>query len=299
MCRVFLANREGLKELEKRYGVNKFFDYLEKACGGHGNGVAIIKNGIVVSSAKGVDVTNKEIVKLINEVGDYDWVMYHTRVTSKGKTCDEQCHPFINKKGTFALEMNGTETDYGKIGTLLGTSDTDAIFRIYGALDIDVSTLKNLDSRFIGLKNGKIFFTNPKQSGYYSQSLYKLKTKDKNAIVVASEFPDKELPSVKIKGQYYWEEGTTIKLAVKKENKYQFFQEHEWDDYNDNYSYIHPLYMCSKCGSVHEYNGSYVPNKVGKLKFSIGECSCGGKLERYMPQNYSEYIELLSSVVIE
>ena len=30
MCRVFLANREGLKELEERYGVNKFFDYLEK-----------------------------------------------------------------------------------------------------------------------------------------------------------------------------------------------------------------------------------------------------------------------------
>lgn len=37
MCRLVLMNKQGEKEIQKRYGLDKFLKYLEKQFGGHGN----------------------------------------------------------------------------------------------------------------------------------------------------------------------------------------------------------------------------------------------------------------------
>ena len=173
--------------------------------------------------------------------------------------------------------MNGTETHFGEIGKLLGTSDTDALFRVYHSLNIDNESLKTLDSRFMGFKNGKMFFTNP--NAYYS-SLEKLKTSGKNsAIVVASCFPS-ELDSEKIESGYYWEEGQKIKTSKVKYTQYEGvnYYNYDYDDYNRSYIKTKQttLWECIRCGSVHALNGHF----NGK-NFIIGKCKeCAGELEK-------------------
>lgn len=209
MCRLALINKEGFNELEGKYGVEEYFDYLEKNNGGHGNGYVLIKSGQIIAADKGVKLQNKAIVGKAKEL-DFDWIIYHTRITSQGTTCDEQCHPFVSPDKDYALCMNGTETTYGKIGKLLGTSDTDAIFRIWHSLNLPDSELATFTSRFIGFrkqkgkKKGKVFFTNP-----IYQPLEFMTTKNKKSIVVGSTFPTK-VKSKTVKKEFYWEEGKEI-----------------------------------------------------------------------------------------
>lgn len=47
MCRLILMNKKGEKEIEKRYGIQNFLNYLEKSFGGDGNGYALMKNNKV------------------------------------------------------------------------------------------------------------------------------------------------------------------------------------------------------------------------------------------------------------
>lgn len=43
MCRVVLMNKQGEREIEKIYGLDKYLKYLEKQLGGHGNRICIVK----------------------------------------------------------------------------------------------------------------------------------------------------------------------------------------------------------------------------------------------------------------
>lgn len=43
MCRLLLMNKEGEKEIDKTYGLDKYLKYLEKDFGGHGNRFFAIK----------------------------------------------------------------------------------------------------------------------------------------------------------------------------------------------------------------------------------------------------------------
>lgn len=37
MCRLLLMNKQGEKEIDKIYGLDRYLKYLEKQLGGHGN----------------------------------------------------------------------------------------------------------------------------------------------------------------------------------------------------------------------------------------------------------------------
>lgn len=251
MCRLSLMNKEGFKELENKItgGVVAFLDYLEKMCGGDGNGYFFVKDGKLTEINKGKKLSNKVIYKKCLEA-DYDWFAYHTRITSQGKTCDSQCHPFVTQEKDFALMMNGTEREYGAIGRLIGSSDTDAIFRVFHALNIEESNLKDMSSRFIGFRKkenedkGYVFFTNSSTNG-----LHLMKTSNKNAIVVASSFPV-DVPSKEIENRYYWKEGSRIKIKkIEKKPSYV-----KYTRTNSNYkSYGKFLWFCDKCGAVYQF----------------------------------------------
>jgi len=43
MCRLVLMNKQGEKEIEKRYGLGNFLKYLEERFGGHGNRICSSK----------------------------------------------------------------------------------------------------------------------------------------------------------------------------------------------------------------------------------------------------------------
>ena len=289
MCRLALLNKKGFEEIEKKYGVIKFFNFLEKANGGQGNGFILVKNKEIVCYEKGVKLSNKKIVAKALSI-DFDWILYHTRIVSKGNVCEEQCHPFVSPKKDYALAMNGTESHFGEIGKLLGTSDTDALFRIYHAFGINNETLKTLDSRFMGFKNGKMFFTNP--SSYYS-SLEKMKSKSKS-IVVASCFPN-DIESEKIECGFYWEEGKKIKTNTVKYTKYTGVNKYYNEEYY-RYETSHntkkvAMFECMFCGEIHQYNGHLSNNK-----WEIGKCEkCGGELDRIVVegQTAQDYLDAI------
>lgn len=289
-----MLNKKGFKNMEESFGVKLFFDFLEKAMGGQGNGYLFVKSGKIVGYDKGVKLSNEEIVNIANTT-DFDWLLYHTRVVSKGNVCDEQCHPFVSPDNNLAIAMNGTESHFGEIGKLMGTSDTDALFRVYHSLDIDVSTLKTLDSRFMGFKKvkgskGKMFFTNP--TAYYSSlELMTTNAKDKG-IVVASCFPA-SVKSSKIESGYYWEEGSEIKTNSLKYTKYEPKIRYDYRNYKKKNTEI--IWECLTCGDLHAYNGY---NDLTTGAWRVGECSsCGGFVQKLIID--SQEAELYKQQIVD
>ena len=65
MCRVVLMNKEGEREIEKRYGLSSYFKYLEDQLGGHGNGYALLKNNKIIKFEKGMKLDVRDIAKTI------------------------------------------------------------------------------------------------------------------------------------------------------------------------------------------------------------------------------------------
>ena len=49
-------NKEGEKQIDMQYGLDKYLKYLEKQLGGHGNGYALMKDGKVIKFEKGVNL---------------------------------------------------------------------------------------------------------------------------------------------------------------------------------------------------------------------------------------------------
>lgn len=249
MCRLAIIDKKGFESLEKTtLGALGYLDYLEKTNGGHGNGYALIKDGKIVEVEKGLSLDNEYIYNTCRCI-DFDYFIYHTRITSQGTTCDNQCHPFVTPKKDFLLCMNGTEREYGNIGKLIGTSDTDAIFRIFYSLDINEESLSKFTSRFIGFrkkkgsKKGYVFFTNSSYMGLQKARL--------EGMVVGSSFP-KDIECDDIETNYYWKQGKKIKLK-KIINSYKNFSGRVtvFDDEFSSHK-LETFRECNKCGHIQE-----------------------------------------------
>ena len=151
MCRLAMMNNEGISYIERHYGLENLFDYLEMQLGGHGNGVCIIYNDGSYYINKGVNLNNKAIVDTImDEISDIKWVIYHTRLASVGNVSDSNCHPFEDKGRVIA--MNGTERNY----TVVSKFKTDTENILLSTDDIMEGT-KKYNSVFLGYENGKVF----------------------------------------------------------------------------------------------------------------------------------------------
>lgn len=212
MCRLLECNKAYLEKTNKEE-LLAFLDVLEKSCGGHGNGIAFIDNGKVTFEFKSVTLTNKEIVDILyNKMTPLpEWFLYHTRVASAGSIKDENCHPYVNEDGTFALMMNGTDRTFGALGEERDITDTQVIYEIFEGLNYPIRSLTNYSPRFMGVKDGRVFATNP--SGSY-QSL-KFIEKD-GAICIASEFPDGYEGVKTMLGGFAWFEGDKFKEEIPK-----------------------------------------------------------------------------------
>lgn len=191
MCRLALLNKKGIEYIEKDYGLERFFSYLEHQLGGHGNGYALIsKNGRVVRVRKGVDVDSKSIADdiLHNELGiDFEWVIFHTRLASIGSICSANCHPFWgDNNGDMALLCaNGTERfDYRILFEQKeGMTDTETVLRsaLYKHQNL-IKFVESLTAVYLGVYDHKIFAI--RNYG----SLYRLEVPS-GAVVLASAFP--------------------------------------------------------------------------------------------------------------
>lgn len=151
MCRLAMMNNEGVRYIEKEYGLEKLFNYLEKQLGGHGNGVCLIYNDGSYYIDKGVNLTNADIAyEILASIDSLKWIIYHTRLASIGSINDENCHPFDNKGRVMA--MNGTERNYNVVNKNL--TDTENI--LLSTDDITNGT-KKYNSVFLGYEDGKVF----------------------------------------------------------------------------------------------------------------------------------------------
>lgn len=183
MCRVLLMNKQGEKEIDKIYGLDKYLKYLEKQLGGHGNGFALMKNSKVKKLEKGVNLDVRDIANVLRKT-DYDWAVFHTRLASVGSQSDENCHPF--KRGDTILAMNGTERTVEFLSTAIDITDTEAILETMSKYNLGLAALRNFSSIFMGFCKGKPFVVADNTS-----NIKVLKNNKTKALVFASSFPSK------------------------------------------------------------------------------------------------------------
>ena len=137
----------------------KLFDYLECSYGGHGNGVAFIKNG-KVHIRKSVSFTVSEAVKLAFNSG-VEWFLFHTRFASVGDISKKNCHPF--RYGRVVAAMNGTESGLRSLTEAMGNiTDTEASIISISAVSGNISSedivkrINKLDSVFVGFIRSRV-----------------------------------------------------------------------------------------------------------------------------------------------
>lgn len=154
MCRLFIANQKALKLYEEKgHGLGKLLAHLEKECGGHGNGVTLIREGQVVEYVKGVQVTTDEIERVLFK-HCYDYAIFHTRIASVGSVDNERCHPFI--WGDDVLAMNGTVHGLSRTAQATGVTDTEIAFDLVKGRPFSyvMKVLQSLDAVFVGVAEG-------------------------------------------------------------------------------------------------------------------------------------------------
>lgn len=151
MCRLMMADNKGIKYIEKEYGLENLFNYLERQLGGHGNGICFIYNDGSYFIRKGVGLTNAEIAdEVLMKIKHLKWIIYHTRLASVGSINDRNCHPFSNEGRVMA--MNGTERNYFVVNKNL--TDTENILLSTENITRDT---KQYHSVFLGYEKGKVF----------------------------------------------------------------------------------------------------------------------------------------------
>lgn len=151
MCRLMMANNEGIRYVEKEYGLKRLFNYLERQLGGHGNGICFIYNDGSYDIKKGVMLTNEEIVEeIMMKIKNIKWIIYHTRLASVGSINDRNCHPFADNGRVMA--MNGTERNYVIVNKNL--TDTENILL---STDNILEGTRKYHSVFLGYENGRVF----------------------------------------------------------------------------------------------------------------------------------------------
>ncbi|ABO49393.1 glutamine amidotransferase, class-II [Desulforamulus reducens MI-1] len=208
MCRLFLSNKAGLDRLGPQ-GVKDLFEILEVSMGGHGNGVAYIKNGKLYLR-KGTRLTVKKVAELAFEQG-IEWFIFHTRWASVGSVSNRNCHPF--RHGRIVAAMNGTETGLKSLSRAMGgITDTEASVISIASISTGLppeevaKRFNELNSVFVGFvkeKNGYVPFASV-GSLLGDLQVYV----DDDAIIMASELPLKDQSKIMdaLEG-FYWAGG--------------------------------------------------------------------------------------------
>lgn len=259
MCRVMLANKQGVMEFHKWLMANPsantessnsrgyytipaktaavveqpadgllgWLEKMEDSMGGNGNGLALLKGNEVIAMVKGTKLTVETTVQMLLTY-DYDWAVWHTRLTSSGTTNDANCHPFHYQghKHDLVWCMNGTEGEYTKIGKYLDNiTDTEVIGRIAVELQLPVPEFfDNFHSVFVGTMDGKPFAV--RNSG----ALVRFKTSNDKAVLFCSQLPSDVEISLPI--GYVWNNGEEI--AVPRATNYMSMNQwYPLDDEDD------------------------------------------------------------------
>lgn len=211
MCRVIITNRTDFLSYDKQYGIPKLFAHLEKQCGGHGNGYALIRGGHIIETRKGQHLSNEEIYKnIVNKRWDY--LVWHTRINSMGGESDANCHPFVQDED--CLAMNGTEYTLRTASQAFSRTDTEIIFKNLVGMGVHsvATSLIEFSSVFVGCAGGIPFAV---QAG---GSLSRWNKGGKS--FHASTFPDDVKHTETLPSGYIWENGKENRQFVRTASTY-------------------------------------------------------------------------------
>lgn len=253
MCRLFMANKKGIEKIKNT--LEDFLNQLEKSNGGHGNGLALIKDQQIVLLKKGESYSNEDIIKDIED-NDCDWVIYHTRIASAGGKSAKNCHPYINEKQDMLLAMNGTVSEFSNLAKRRDVTDTQVIAECFFNGIITEEDMLELSStpRFLGFNEGKVFAVN---NGSYSKLV--AHTDEDGAILIASESSKQKdnIPWKKME-ECVWREGEEIQYE-----KVKASTTNKTNSYYDNYYYNDYYYSSKKqeFNTIQEYT-TYELEKV-------------------------------------
>ena len=226
MCRLVLMNKQGEKEIDRRYGLSKYLKYLEDRFGGHGNGYIAVKNKKVVSYSKGMNLDVRDIANHLKNI-EYDWAIFHTRFASVGSKSDKNCHPFV--KGTNIIAMNGTEESVSFLSDAKDITDTEAILDIMDKHNLSIAALTNLRSIFVGFQKGEPFMI-----ANNTRNIMLLYNKENKAIIFASEFPRSLRKDIyEFKKCYVWNNDEINENVIKKYKPTKPVRISNWHDYFD------------------------------------------------------------------
>lgn len=226
MCRLVLMNKQGEKEINKRYGLGKYFKFLEDSFGGHGNGFIAVKNKKIVAYSKGVKLDVRDIAKQLKKT-EYDWAIFHTRFASVGSKSDRNCHPFV--KGKNIIAMNGTEESVSFLSDAKDITDTEAILDIMNKHNLSIAALKHLRSIFVGFQKGEPFMV-----ANNTRNIMLLYNKEDKAIIFASEFPKKIRKNIyEFKKCCIWNNEKINENLIKKYKPSKPVKISNWHDYFD------------------------------------------------------------------
>ena len=155
MCRLLIASNNAIRNYHRTYGFHNLLSHLERECGGHGNGFTLHKDGKLIHTNKGIDLSVHEVARIALEgVDQYDTIIFHTRIASVSGISSENCHPFIH--GNDVMAMNGTLYELSELASALGITDTQAVFELIKNrhLDQTIRALKTLSAVFVGVCDG-------------------------------------------------------------------------------------------------------------------------------------------------
>lgn len=229
MCRVFIGTKNAIMRYNRLHNLTSLLHYLVNNCGGHGNGIALIKDKTIIYTKKGVDYTYKQAARALL-LRDYDYALFHTRIASVSTISDENCHPFTYQK-RYALIMNGTINNLSALAEAIGITDTETIFNVIKGLDIDttIKALSTLSPVFIGVAEGLPYVL--KNSGALEK--WKHKSLKPDDYLFASVFP-KEVKGVHpLPYDFTWKNGEEI---VTKTKSIQF-NHYTWSDISNFSTY--------------------------------------------------------------
>lgn len=210
MCRMLLANREGIEKLKEALAaipgcptLEKYLGDLELRDGGQGNGYALLKDGRVTRLEKGVNLGVEEVAGVM-EKGDYDWILFHTREASTGSVSDANCHPFrAVGKADLIAGVNGNEKEVAALAKVAGgITDSEFILKLVAEMGLPLrETLSIFESNFFGFYNGKPFVKKGNRD--------MLAWKKGKGLVFASDFPFGMTGLEKPGQDYFWMEDAT------------------------------------------------------------------------------------------
>lgn len=205
MCRLLLANREGIDELKRALSsvegcstLEQYLRDLELRDGGQGNGYALVKDGRLTRLEKGVNLGVEAVAKVM-ETAEYDWILFHTREASTGSVSDANCHPFlVTGKAEIVAAVNGNEKSVMELARAAGgITDSEFILKLVAEMGMPLKeTLSIYESNFFGFYNGKPFVKKGNRD--------MLAWKKGKGIVFASDFPFGMTGLEKPGQDYFW-----------------------------------------------------------------------------------------------